>query len=308
MTTWTIGLLSIGPSKSAVQQDGRIINNYRQTWLMKAMDASEFPTESQITTALGIYPGSPYANDSNATCHDATINHVFSAPPYLLYHVDLEWSTAAALPVENSTDPTTRRTIWSQKANIQQRYLTLDAKDIPIVNSAGQPPDGGVPYDVRLGTVTAKKNIASGSFNQDTSLAQSGYVNSATFLGGAAGTVQMDIDAQEVYEGAYHYWEVTYTFSYDPKGWQPKFPNAGFFQRSGLGSNTLVRIIGSDIGDTEEPDAPVLEPEPLDCDGLLVTIANRAATTSSNVNTANYLSYTQVANAYGTMDLTTLGL
>ena len=299
--TWWIGLHSYGPMDSEVQQDGRIINNYKNAFKVQT-DAGSYPTESAITGALGIYPGSPYPNDANATCHKVAIAmDVKTRPPWLTFYVACEWSTAAVLPVTDSTDPTTMRTIWSQRGNIQSRFITRDSADKVITNSAGQPPDGGIPVDIRLGTIIAKRKITAVGFSKPTWLANNGKLNSVTYLGGQPGTVQMDYEDQESYEGGYHFIDQTFTFAYDPSGWQPEFPNAGFFQKIG---GILQRLLNKDIGSPVDPDKETLEPEPLDKDGLLVPVGNRGTTNNA---VAGYCSTTKVTH-FGTMDFNALGL
>ncbi len=295
--TWYLGLKTDGPHESEVQQDGRIVSRYSRVYKVQT-DALTVPTESAIITALGIYPGGPYANDANATCHKTSITRLQTRVPWLTYDVACEWSTAAMLPAADSSDPTTRRTIWGVEPNNETRYITQNSDDTIIVNSAGQPPDGGVPIAFRLGTVTATRNITAVGYNKNTTLANSGKINSVIYLGAAIGTVQVDISAQEVYEGGYHYWSETYKFAYDPKGWQPQFINAGFFQRSAVGSNVLVRI------QEGSPLVAVLEPSPLDKDGILVPVANRGTTDNT---TSGKCSYTKLSY-YGTMDFNTFGL
>lgn len=281
MTFW-VGILDF-EWDSSVQANGRCVSTYMEKYLVRT-DAGAMPTPQQIAGALGIVRGSPYPVDNNATCHHVKIGPgpVMTRAPFLAFTVTVDWATNATKPEEEDDDPTTTRTIWSVSPEIQSRYVTKDKNDELIVNAAGQPYDGGIPVDVRLGSVTAKRNIDAAGYDMNHVLADSGKLNSEEFLGGAPGTVQVDISAEERYEGAFHYWQETYKFSYDPLGWQPKPVNAGFFQRaSGDDSepeyHELLRIINSDVGDTNSPDDPVQEPEPLDENGVLVPIASRPA-------------------------------
>ena len=253
---------------STVNSDGRIVSHYSQTGLYKT-DASTRPTQYAIASDIGIIPGSPFSQDTDATCHNMEIG---PAPeptraPHLAYLVTFQWSTDAPLPVTNSVDPTTRRTIWGVRPQIQQRFITKDKDGKLITNTAGQPFDGGIPIDVRLGTVTATRNVSAAGYDRGTAMKRSGKINSATFSGGAAGTVQVDMEAHEKYEGSFHYYEEVYTFTYDPLGMQPSIASTGFYQRKTAGSNTLVRIV---IGDEE-----CNEPEPLKTDGTWAEISGR---------------------------------
>jgi hypothetical protein len=102
-------------------------------------------------------------------------------------------------------------------------------------------------------------------------LANSGKVNSVTYLGGEPGTVQVDISAAETYEGSFHFWKETFTFNYKPTGWQPRPLQAGFYH---LVAGEPTRIKNSDVGDGGD-DEHCPEPQPLDDDGLIVPKAAR---------------------------------
>jgi len=240
-------------------------------------DETEWQSEANVAAAVGIARGAPLDTDTNAVCKKVSIGPgpAMTRAPFLAYYATYDFSTNATVPPADDDDPTSQRTIWSIAPQIQSRYIIRDRNDNLIVNTAGSPFDGGIPVDVRLGSVTARRNKDASGYDINAVLGNSGKLNSATFLGGAPGTVQVDITAEEKYEGAFHFWAETYTFSYDPQGWQPKPVNAGYFQRESIGSDTLVRITNADIGDTADPDAPVQEPEPLDADGLIVPIADR---------------------------------
>jgi hypothetical protein len=264
-TSWN---LESEEATSTVESDGKVVNEYVQAYLYKTT-AMTRPTPADIVTDLGILPGSPFYEDTHATCYKSHISGATAKtrPPYLAYLITLNWATNAPLPISTSTDPTTRRTIWSVRPVIQQRFVIRDNTDNLIVNTAGQPFDGGIPVDVRLGTVIATRNVTAVGYNKATVLAYSGQLNSVVYLGGAIGTVQVDIESNEKFEGAYHYWEEVYTFTYDPRGHQPKPASSGFYQRSAIGSNNLVRI--------RQGGEDVMEPEPLDANGILAPISGR---------------------------------
>lgn len=292
---WTIGLVEFS-GKSEVQSNGRCISTYMRKYLVRT-DSATFVEEPGVAAAVGITRGSPLGTDTNAICRSAEITPgpVPTRVPFLAYYATYEFATNVTLPEDDDDDPTTTRTIWSIAPQIQSQYVTQDRNDELIVNTAGTPFDGGIPVDVRLGSVTARRNLDASGYDKSTVLANSGKLNSSTFLGGAAGTVQVDISAVEKYEGAFHFWEETYTFSYNPRGHQPKPANVGFFEK--VSSTEVRRITNGDLGDTNDPEAPVQEPEPLDGDGVLVPIADRPA--NCVFVTVDY---------FATMDFSTFGL
>lgn len=265
MTVWINPIAE--ESETDVQPDGRIVTSYSRTYQYRT-DSMTRPTAFDIYADIGITPGSPYPDDSSATANKASIGPgpEMTRPPFLCYHVKFGWATNAPLPAENSTDPTTRRVLWSIKPTIQSRYVTRDRNDLLIVNTAEQPFDGGIPVDVRLGTVVAKKVVDAVGFDKALVLRDSGKLNSVTYLGAEPGTLQVDIEADEAYEGSAHFWNLTYTFSWDPQGWQPQPLSAGFYQKV---SGALVRI--------QQDGEDVQEPEPLTETGLLVPIGLRPA-------------------------------
>ena len=274
---YTYQLIERFNAKGHVESDGRVTRTYGRTYLYKA-DATDWLTETNIFSDIGIYPGSPYQHDPFATALEGEITHGvgMTKPPHFACHVKFQWSTHAPLPAANNTDPVSMRTIWTLRPTIQSRYIVKDRFNKMIVNTAGQPFDGGIPVDVRLGTAIARKNRPGAGYDMNAVLAHSGKLNSTPFLGAAAKTVQVDIEAEEKYEGGYHFWAETYTFAYDPLGWQPKPMNAGFYERSLVSANKLRRIVDGDLSDdADDPTAKVQEPEPLDDTGHIVPIAGR---------------------------------
>jgi hypothetical protein len=248
---------------SSVESNGRIVNTYSRTYQYKTNSMTR-PTEADIIADIGIVPGSPYDNDPNATASKVRIGPgpEMTRPPYLCYHVQITWATNAPLPAENSTDPTTRRILWSIRPSSQSTYIIKDRLGKLIVNSVGQPFDGGIPVDVRYGMAIAKRSIADADFDKSSVVGLSGRINDRPYLGGAAGTVQVDIDAEQRYEGAFAFWDVTYTFNYRPDGWQPKPANVGFFWKVPF-TGKLEVITVADLNDASTSTDKVQEPEPL---------------------------------------------
>ncbi len=217
--SFSVGLVSDGPHQSTVEQSGRIVSRYQRVYQYKTTAAAR-PTEASILTDVAITPGSPYPNDAHASCVSVEVGPgpERTRPPKLCYHVKVEWATT--------------RTQWTLGSTIQSTYIVEDRHGKMIVNAAGQPFDGGIPVDQRFGKATATRCVDAAGYDQNAIVAMSGKLNLYTFLGGAPGTVQVDVEASEKYEGDYHFWEERYTFQHKPTGWQPRPMNAGFFQRT----------------------------------------------------------------------------
>ena len=262
MTVWINPIAE--ESDSEVQSTGSVVNTYSRVYQYRT-DALTRPTESDIIADIGIVPGSPYSNDPNATAKKVHIGPgpEMTRPPHLCYHVKIDWATNAPLPADTGTDPTMRRTLWQIRPSIQSTFIIKDRLGKLIVNAAGQPFDGGVPVDVRLGTAIATRVKADAGYDKAAVLANCGKVNKYTYLGGAPGTVQVDIESVEKWEGSYHFWEETFTFNYNPKGHQPQPANAGFFQKSSV-AGIIIPITVGDLCDIPSSDGTkVQEPEPL---------------------------------------------
>ncbi len=261
---------------STVQDDGRLVNEYVHTYLFRP-DAPQLLTPAEITAAIGIAIGSPYAGDLNAICYKAEVGPgpVMARPPYMCHTVVYNWSTAAPLPdAPDSTDPLDRRTLRSLRPAIQSRSIVKDRNGKLIVNTAGDPFDGGIGVDTRIATYVFRRNEPAAGFDPDELVSRSGSVNSTTWKGKEPGTVQVDIEAEEKHEGAYHYWAMTYTFTYDRDGIQPNPANAGF---NFLGSGKKKRITRADEDPATDVDPTgfVEEPVPLDADGDVVPFDQR---------------------------------
>lgn len=259
--TVTIGIKA-HKAKSTIQQDGRLNKSYTITYLYQTTAGSR-PTDATIISDIGVSPGSPYGDDANATAGDAEIEHLMTRAPHCKAEVTIIWATNNPNPVSTSTDPSSVRTLWDLQTIIQQRYIIKDRNGKLIVNAAGQPFDGGVPVDVRLGQATAKLKVLTANFDKSVVMKHSGKINSATYLGAAAGTLQVDISASQAVEGSYDFFNVTYVFTYDPLGHQPKPANVGFFQTTST-AGIVVPITVGDLSDPQTSDATkVQEPEPL---------------------------------------------
>ena len=272
---WIVGWVDF-KFHSAVQRDSaRCASDYEMKYLART-DSPTFPTPQEIAAAVGITRGSPFPSNSNATCFDVEIGPgpTMTRPPFLAFYVTAKWATNAPNPSDDDDDPTTSRTVWSIAPQIENEFIIKDRNGDLVVNTAKFPFDGGISVNTRTVKATARRKIDATGYDKSTAITYSGKINETDFLGGAPGTVQVDYSASEHYEGAFHFWEETFEFNYNPRGWQPKQVSAGFFQ---IVDGDVQRITNEDVGDvnTATKKDPVMEPEPLDEDGALVPIADR---------------------------------
>ena len=92
--------------------------------------------------------------------------------------------------------------------------------------------------DIRKTRTETARRVVDGKdfeFHRDISR-DTGKLNKRPFFNAPPGTIKVDISGSERYEGDRHVWELVYQFAYDPRGWQPKPMNAGFFQRESAGA------------------------------------------------------------------------
>ncbi|MCC7421367.1 MAG: hypothetical protein IT428_13870 [Planctomycetaceae bacterium] len=125
---------------------------------------------------------------------------------------------------DNPLNEPVKRTLTSEKG---MEILTKDINGVACLNTAGVAFDP--PIEVRRSKprLTFVRNELShpGAKQQE----YEDTVNSASWAGGAAGTVYCDsISAEEEYRNGVNFWRVTYVFLYDRRGWQPRPLNQGF--------------------------------------------------------------------------------
>lgn len=273
-----------------VESNGRLKKTYDDTYLAIDDSATAISTDD-VLAGIGVLPGAPHPNWSAAICIDINVTQGASRAPHCYWHVSYHYSTFGEVPEsQTSTAPDERRIRRKFTPTTQQRFILKDRLGNLITDAAGSCFDGGVPVDVRLGTLTFERDILHVNFDLETTFTRSGSLNSATWLGAAIGTVMLDMSAEEKWEGGYHFWTVTYTFCYDKDGWQPHPANAGLYQLPLGVADRRTRIV-------EDDGTPTVEPQPLYANGALIPESLRA--TDGNFIAVDY---------YPTFDFNTLNL
>lgn len=266
---------------------GLISRQHLRRYLVKS-DSASFESSYSAGLSLGINAGDPHPNDNVAICTGLKPVRKATLPPHQAWDVDVNWSTIVADDITATENPLLARVIRSEGTTDQQRYIIRDRNNQIIQDSAGSPFDGGVAVNVKLGTVSFIRNELDGvDYWLGKANTLSGKINSTTYLDGDPGTVMLDVKASEKWYGPTHYWEVNYTFTYDPLGWNPKPVNAGFYY---LSSGARKRITEADGTETQEP-------QPLTTSGAVVPVASRPAA-------VNFID----VDYYETMNFNDLGL
>lgn len=268
-----------------VNTDGKLVKRYHTQYLCES--ATEM-TRDEVADAVGIQPGAPHAEWPFATCNAINITRLPTREPYCKWHADYDHATDAVVPNDAAdADPTLRRVNRSTGTQQQQKAIIRDKNGVMLVDTAGSPFDGGVPVTDRLGTITWKRDEDHTSTSTAQAFLLSGKLNDATFMGCAAGTLQLDVSGEEKWEGTYHFWTFTYVMTYNPEGHQPQPADAGLWELDRLGARRRIMENGE----------PAQTPQPLTTLGHVVPVANRPAD-------CRFLTFEH----YDEMDFTTLSL
>lgn len=287
--------------QDTVDSDGRFVKSYSKTYLVKS-DSATYNTLDEAKAGLGVLPGAPDPYWSAAKAVAISAVRLPTIPPHQMWEITVEYSTAAVVPESTtSTDPVDWRVKRRTGTAQQQRFIVKNRLGVLIVDGAGSPFEGGVPVTDYLGTMIFERNETHSTSSMSQAAILSGKINSATFMGCAAGTLMLDVTGEEKYEGGYHFWTFTYTMTYDKEGWQPKPANAGLYQNVGFAAiPRRARILEADRTPVQEPqplypayDGVTLTPLP----GSVIPVANRPA--DCNFITVDH---------YITFNFTTLGL
>jgi hypothetical protein len=125
-----------------------------------------------------------------------------------------------ASPTARPENPLDRPTEWRASSVKVKKAVTTDKDGKDVKNSAGLFYNPGYERDVAIAQITATKNYASLPFK--TALDYVEKCNSDVWHGFPAKTVKVDgVDEQSMFENNYPYVRVTWTFLYDPDGWNP---------------------------------------------------------------------------------------
>ena len=269
----------------SVSSDGKITRTYNEKYRCRN---DTLLTLDQVQAASGFVALQVYSGNSLAFCRAVRPNRLFMGPSKFVWELDVEWSSECPQAAENPVNRPVLRRVYS---NETQRQIFRNASGQIVLNSAGDPPDGGISVNHHMPAINWKRNEAHAGFSIGTFNQLSGKLNSTSFAGCDPGTLLLIATADEAFESTYHYWSADYTMVYNDQGWQPQFLNAGLQELKTVGG-VVVKVPIFD-GSSQ----PVQTPEPLTTGGVKVPYSSRPS--GCNFITVTYS---------GTFDFSTLGL
>lgn len=159
-------------------------------------------------------------------------------------------------PGQGGASPTTRTLLpldrpvkWAAGTVKAKKAVLTDKDAVDVKNSAGQLYSPGYERDIVLGRITAIKNYASFAYKDKLDLIEK--INSAAWKGFPAKTVKIDdIGITEEFEHNIPYLAVTWSFLYNPDGWNPtRILDRGTYYKVGGVITTDIDANGAVVGE-----------------------------------------------------------
>ena len=272
-----------------VSSDGKVVSTYTHKYLCEN-NGGGYLTLDQVVQRTGFKANQPYADNIAAGIRKVIPTRLFHHDPQYAWTVDVEWSTDVPQAAEDPSDRPVLRRVYASET---QRYIFRDSSNNIILNSAGDPPDGGIPVNHHMPAINWKRNEDDSGFSTQRFQTLHGKLNSTSFACCSPGTLILVAEADETYEGKYHFWACNYTMVYNDQGWQPQFVNAGL-QELKVVSGTTIKV---PILDDQKQ--PVQNPEPLYGPGANV---GKKVPISARPGSCNWITVTYS----GTMDFSSL--
>ena len=220
--------------------------------------------------------GDAHPEDAVALCVDVDAKPKSGEPA--VWDITCKYTNDLPSDDIDDDDPLSQRPELSWGAEDFSRFVGKDRNDKPILNTAGDRYEDPVEVVDGLPVLTIKKNKA--SFNAATAYAYNNSTNSDVYRGADPGTLRVRITAVELWKGDAAYWATSYTFRYNPEGWQPTIMETGLYQLY-LGSHIDCFVKGATPHDSEA----VTHPVPLDANGEQIDPSTLGNTPSPVVHT-----------------------
>lgn len=225
------------------------------------------------TDGITTIPSRGDAHPDNLFLPADNVNVKPSGESAFLFNVTVTYTSemveSSAVPVTPWEEPSVLK--WGSITSNEVIDSYYDANDnaLPILNSAGEPPDPPITEDVIDTTLAITHNSL--EFNSNEAAEYKGKINEDIFYGKAAKTVLCKrYDAEEAYFGNQLYFKITKEFHIRVDGWTRNILDQGF--RVSTGSNVLtISTTAKRIVDTEG--SPISEPSLLNGLGGLLSPA-----------------------------------
>ena len=200
--------------------------------------ATQHYTEAQVLMASGVPKlYDPYGpTDLGARCYSTRATR--DPASQRVWRLVAKYKTLTANPKEQEKNPLARPAIWRYASIRGTRTMDKDRDGKVFRNTAGgefrDVPE--IVYSTSRYTVTRNEL----SFRANVAENVSNATNDGNWFGRKAGTVLCEgMQAEERYEGDYHYWVVTYVLHYDKYGWRPtEVLNTGKVVKDAQGKST----------------------------------------------------------------------
>lgn len=240
-------------------QSRQYVRSFRVTTDDDATEAAEVMLSAGLPA-----PGDPYPDDPLAVCRslspsqdprDARLWIVAAS-----YDSKIEATAQSgggsgspgqggAGPAGRAENPLDRPVEWRATTVKAKKAVTTDKDGEDVKNSAGEFYSPGYERDIALGQIVATKNYEEYPFLDLLDLVEK--VNDGEWYGFAEKTVKIDqVDAQSMYENGVSFVRVTWTFLYNPDGWNPtRILDRGTFYLDGANKRKFVDADGNPLAE-----------------------------------------------------------
>lgn len=290
--TITVEPLQDRKAKRAVNHNGRAVSTITGSYRLTS-SAQLDPEQARIefSNQTNVREFSLHSSNLSASVRSIDVTAEKTRSPWT-YMIHVEWSTET--PDQNQADreqddPMAEPVEIEIDGESIQMPLFKDINDTLIANTIGDP-IGGLEEEIPIEVLTFVRNEPRRNSARDR--LYRGKVNQNAIWGASQDQVKCrSIRAKRHFRRGIEYWVYTYTFAYNPRGWQEKVLNAGLYQNK-TGSPVIVRQPCVDNNGE-----PVTESVPLDVNGFQIAQANLPGA-------AHYLDFDTVERA----DFAALGL
>jgi hypothetical protein len=210
---------------------------YTREFLILMGALTDGPLNARLATGVPrLYD--PYPDDLGARASDVDCQPE-EGDGYLFRAVVTYTTGTPVVPSENPLDrPKELQWTFQPITEIAERAFDASgSQTIPIQNSAKMPFVPAIEVESHIPTLQITRNEL--AFSPAIALAYMDTLNSATWYTAPAGTVKFSgASANNVLEGTFYYWRVTYNFQFKRKGWDANIMDAGLYEWIGVNPQT----------------------------------------------------------------------
>lgn len=244
-------------AKGALATSGQVTFTHRREFRAECpSNLAPFEVGLDLGNNWGLYLGSFHPLDITSTLRSLDINREKTRNPWTYLCV----ANYSNEPFDQTDDPLAQpvEIRWATKQH--QRAVIKDRYGTACLNTAGDYFDPPIEIPTARAELTAVRNEP--NFSGPLALAFVFHVNQATYSGATPGTLLCTgIESERKIKNQTVYWATTYTFEYEPNGWQPEVLNQGIYQKNATtGKRERIYTDGREVTD----------PVPLDSGGRAI--------------------------------------